>query len=541
MNVHRVGWNSFTFFDIWRVSLPVGLLIALATVNVAWLNEHAHNFFIALRERMHKQKCEANKAGANKHATSYVVGCIEFCHTIIVAARAKDSIFMLNVELGVAPYNGYDFRSISNNAAQALEALDPRIEPNWIITDYELQGRCTNEGVGCIVFYNLPYSKAADEGFTGVLYQGPPMKDGKPSTAARPIEILKKGVLGWVYKVAEECADPCKPPLLWKNADFVAPALPIGHSSENTQTGYLTFPAGVPEIARLYADRPFVSTAINPEITSTSDSNSDGHEVHPPLPPSTSTPPVAAAAAAVISSTPERDVGAVAVLHPVIASPVLSPVSEPSEMDIDEEEEEEEDKNKMNEDRPSKRRREYDPAQHFCGSGPCRFPDCPYYKQTTQQSESIVAVTATITATETNENTNIDDKDEEEGARLWRQGINESDMNTIGGALALLDQEAQDQEVHGLEQALQGGSPVGRPGTPHPSLTPPFDFPTINSDREIDPGTGLFLDELPLGPGWRTPLRQVQPGWQVSNHRGGCTCRLFRGSASVLWTNSTRL
>uniref|UniRef100_A0A0G4FJD1 Uncharacterized protein n=1 Tax=Chromera velia CCMP2878 TaxID=1169474 RepID=A0A0G4FJD1_9ALVE len=93
-------------------------------------------------------------------------------------------------------------------------------------------------------------------------------------------------------------------------------------------------------------------------------------------------------------------------------------------------------------------------------------------------------------------------------------------MNTIGGALALLDQEAQDQEAHGLEQALQGGSPVGRPGTPHPSLTPPFDFPTINSDRKIDPGTGLFLDELPLGPGWRTPLGQVQPGWQVSNHRG---------------------
>uniref|UniRef100_A0A0G4HHJ3 Uncharacterized protein n=1 Tax=Chromera velia CCMP2878 TaxID=1169474 RepID=A0A0G4HHJ3_9ALVE len=277
------------------------------------------------------------------------------------------------------------------------------------------------------------------------------MKDGKPSTAARPIKILKKGVLGWVYKVAEECADPCKPPLLWKNADFVAPALPIGHSSENTQIGYLIFPARVPEIARLYVNRLFVSTAINPEITSTSDSNSDGHEVHPPLPPSAFTPPAAAIAAAVTSSTPEWDVGAVVVLHPVIASPVFSPVSEPSKMDIDEEEEEEEDKNEMNEDRPSKRRREYDPAQHFCGSGPCRFPDCPYYKQTRQQSESIVAVTATITATETNENTNIDDKDEEEGARLWRQGIDESDMNTIGGALALLDQEAQNQEAHGLE------------------------------------------------------------------------------------------
>uniref|UniRef100_A0A0G4ICN3 Uncharacterized protein n=1 Tax=Chromera velia CCMP2878 TaxID=1169474 RepID=A0A0G4ICN3_9ALVE len=391
-------------------------------VNVAWLNEHAHNFFIALRERMCKQKCEANKAGANKHATSYVVGCIEFCHATIVVVRAEDNILMLNVESGVALYNGYNFHGIPNNAAQALEALDPRIEPNWIITDYlaDYEGRCTNE-----------------------------------------------------------------------------------------ETGYLTFLAGVPEIARLYADRPFISTAINPKATSTSDSNSDGHEVHPPLPPSASTPPVAAAAAAVTSSTPERDVGAVAVLHPVIASPVLSPVSEPSEMDIDEEEEEEEDKNEMNEDRPSKRRREYDPAQHFCGSGPCRFPDCPYYKQTGQQSESIVAVTATITATEMNKNTNIDDKNEEEGARLWCQGIDESDMNTIGRALALLDQEAQDQEAHGLEQALQGGSPVGRPGTPFPSLTPPFDFPTINSDREINPGTGLFLDELPLGPGWRTPLGQV--------------------------------
>uniref|UniRef100_A0A0G4HZ42 Uncharacterized protein n=1 Tax=Chromera velia CCMP2878 TaxID=1169474 RepID=A0A0G4HZ42_9ALVE len=440
---------------------------------------------------MCKHKYEANKAGANKHTTSYVVGCIEFCHTTIVVVRAEDNIFMLNVESGVALYNGYDFRGIPNNVTQALKALDLRIEPNWIITNHE--GCCTNEGVGCIVFYNLPYSKAADEGFVGILYQGPPMKDGKPSTVARPIEILKKGVLGWVYKVAEECADPCKPPLLWKNADFVAPALPIGHSSENAQTGYLTFLAGVPEIAHLYVDRPFVSTAINPEATSTSDSNFDGHEVHPPLPSSASTPPAAAAAAAVTSSTPEGDIGAVAVLYPVIASPVLSPMSEPSEIDIDEEEEEEEDKDEMN--------KEYDPAQHFCSSGPCRSPDYPYYKQTGQQSESIIAMTATITATETNENTNINDKDEEEGARLWRQGIDESDINTIGGALALLDQEAQDQEAYSLEQALQGGSPVSRPGTPHPSLIPPFDFPTINSDREIDPGPGLFLDELPLRPG----------------------------------------
>uniref|UniRef100_A0A0G4FRE6 Uncharacterized protein n=1 Tax=Chromera velia CCMP2878 TaxID=1169474 RepID=A0A0G4FRE6_9ALVE len=144
-----------------------------------------------------------------------------------------------------------------------------------------------------MVFYSLPYScKAADEGFAGVLHQGPPMKDDKPSMAARPIEILKKGVVGRVYKVAEECADPCKPPILWKNSDFVAPALPTGHSSENTQTGYLTFPAGMPEIARLYVDRPFVSTTINPEIVTTSDANFDGHEDHPPFPPSPSTPTV---------------------------------------------------------------------------------------------------------------------------------------------------------------------------------------------------------------------------------------------------------
>uniref|UniRef100_A0A0G4GVV7 Uncharacterized protein n=1 Tax=Chromera velia CCMP2878 TaxID=1169474 RepID=A0A0G4GVV7_9ALVE len=78
VQVHRVNWTCFTAFNLWRVSVLVSLLTALATVNVALLEQHAHKFFMTLRTRAASQKFTAMKKGKNKEAYDYVIsawGC----------------------------------------------------------------------------------------------------------------------------------------------------------------------------------------------------------------------------------------------------------------------------------------------------------------------------------------------------------------------------------------------------------------------------------------------------------------------------------